>query len=773
MRRFWVILLVVFAMGCGGRVEVPDLTKPSGGPSPVFLIDQTGSMVAIDAEGKPVPDQSVRLDIVKIGDTVARAITSRSTAAFTWTGRIPPKARLTCLVGVGDAPVELFNVFSMIPPINAYGRKDVRPPSGIRFRLTADGQEVFVKELSREELTEWSTVTVDLSSHAGENVKLEFSGEGILVGTVLPYWGHPQIVAPRERPRRVILFGLDTVAAGHVSWLGYKRKTTAVLDSLANRSVVFTDGHSCSPWTLPSFAAVLSGRLPGVTGADRRNRGLSMHEDMLAEIFRRNGFATAGFVNIPHLQEAGFFQGVDHQWEVQDLPAPQALEQARNWIDYNSDQDFFVFIHLFDPHIAYVPPRKWADKFRAPDYSGLHADKWFLHGGIITRNHYDPAVWAGFGEVEQKQCENLYDAEIAGMDEAIGNFLAWYEEKGLLDDSLIIVFSDHGEEFGQHGRWEHGHSQYEEQIHVPFFIKLPGETGSRRVDGLVATYDTYPTLLELFGFKSETEPSGVSLVPILRGGSADTERRTIAESTLWGPETKTVVTNRYKYILTVPTGQAELYDLVSDPLETKDILKETPDVSDELGKFLETYVNKTQAGWHLRLLAGPQTPMSVGLRVRSEGAIENPELVTQILNGSGEGLVAEDTSSFRVNLNLKPGDIVEVRFSTDPENSSVTFEGSIGDASARDAILLGAYKMSLTNLAEKLASQGVEIEQPTGDDLTLTIEDPVIAFSFPDYAREDDRGAYLWSVPKSLRAHPPALTPEQEEALQSLGYVFE
>ncbi len=773
MRYLHFFLLLLLTTGCGQPIAVPDLESRPDGPAPIFLIDEIDSMRVVDHSGIPAETDTVRLDPVKISDTIARALASRSTGSFTWTGDIPPGANLTALIGVGNAPVELFDIFGIIPPLSRYGPQDTDPPRGMRFELLANGELIFEYELSREEFPEWRPIEIDLSDHAGENVELEFRTEGVLQGTVLPYWGHPEIAAPVDKPRRVILLGLDTVAAGHVSWMGYRRTTTANLDEIAGSSTIFMDAHSSSPWTLPSFASVLSGRSPGITGADRRNRGLSEHEDMLAEIFRRNGFATAAFLNIPHLQEAGFIQGVDHQWEVHDEPAPLALEQAKIWLENHRSQDFFIFIHLFDPHIAYVPPQKWADRFRDSSYDGEYPDQWFLHGDVVVRNHFDPAVWAIFGEVEQKQCESLYDAEIAGMDEALGIFFDWYEEQGLMDDTLLIVFADHGEEFGEHDKWEHGHSQYEEQIHVPFFMKLPGQRQSRRVEGLVGTIDIYPTLLDLFGFESETDPSGQSLLPILDGGVPDPDYRVIAESTRWGPEIKTVVTNRFKYILNIPTGAEELYDLVHDPGETENILDQNPEPTGELGSYLEKYVSETQSGWHLCLLAGPGMPLEVDLTVTSNATIENPELITQIYNGSGPGLVTDGSFKFRVNLELAPRDLVEVRFSTVPENSDVTFSGTINGVPAGDEIRLGAFEMPLPDLLDMFSDDENQFETPIeSDDLTLSIDDPVIAFSFPEYSREESRGAYLWSVPASLRAHEAALSPEQQEALESVGYLF-
>jgi len=778
---FPLILLSLLIPGCLPSYVVPDLSTPSPGPATIFLLDHAASMSLVDFDGNSSGDDaSVLFEPVKIGDTVTRALSARSTGAFLWTGDIPENAKFTALLGVGDASVGLFNVGGIVPPISRYGPADTEPSFDIIFRIHLNGLNILEEKITQDDFDSWLPVTLDLADFAGENIKLLFTIEGVIIGTKIAWWGNPQIVVPRQTPRRVVLLGLDTLAAGHVGWHGCDRPTTPNLDRLSKNSMVFLNAHSPSSWTLPAFAAVLSGRNPGLTGADRRNRGLSDHEDMLAEIFRRNGFATAGFVNIPHLQEAGFFQGNDHQWEVHDHPAVEALDQAKAWIEQHDSQDYFIFIHLFDPHIPYTPPQEYADAFRDPNYEGDHANTWDLPARIITQNHLDPIVWQNFNDADKKQCESLYDAEIAGMDEGIGDFLDWYSDRGLLDDTLFIVFADHGEEFGEHGRWEHGHSMYEEQIHVPFLIKFPNQAHQAVYDGLVGTIDIYPTLLELFGLTSQTEPSGQSLIDFIEHNRTDSQTVIISESTLWGPEFKSVTDPRYKYILDMHSGGEEFYDLSIDPEETENILDNQPDPAELLGNYLEQYINNTQSGWHLRLLAGPQWPMDVNLSISSDAAFENVDLIEQIYNGSGDGITFIADNEFTLDLNMNAGDSVELRFTTGDPSAIVTFSGTIedvsGDVEPRSAIRtikLGSEMLALPDLLLKLASEGAEVPGVlAGSDLALTIDHPTIAFSFPEYTIDEFRGAFLWTIPENLRAHEASLTPEQQEALESVGYFF-
>ncbi|MFH1675748.1 MAG: sulfatase/phosphatase domain-containing protein, partial [bacterium] len=339
-------------------------------------------------------------------------------------------------------------------------------------------------------------------------------------------------------------------------------------------------------------------------------------------------------------------------------------------------------------------------------------------------------------------------------------------------------FADHGEEFGEHGKWEHGHSLYEELLHVPFMIKLPGQRRPKRVNDLAGIIDIYPTLTELYGFKSETAPSGTSLVYVLKGGTADPDRHIIAEAMMWGPELKAVITNQYKYILNIPSGEAMLFDVVNDAGETKNLIDTKPDEAQPLGDFLEEYVKNTQSGWHLRFVFGSEfadnRPLPIDLTVSSSAIIKDAQLIKQIFNGTGDGLTIDDDHNLKLNLELVQGDIVELKFALDPENDRIKFGGTIDGIPARDFIRLGAFGLPLQKLTELIREkEDITFEPlPISEDLVLTTYDPTIAFSFPDYFREKSRGAFLWTVPESLRAHAPALTPEQKAQLESVGYIF-
>ncbi|HDS29476.1 MAG TPA: DUF229 domain-containing protein, partial [Firmicutes bacterium] len=635
MRFITAAFLFLLLTGCAGADIFRDLSAPPGGPAPIFLLDELDNLEPV-IQNETVSDEPfVRIDTVRNGRIAARSLTNPVTGAFRWKGSIPENARLEMLIGIGDRPDPLAGLSGRVPPMVRFGPTDVHPPRGVRFSLEIGGEKIFEREIARDFIGEWFPVTVNLEEHAGEDVELVFLVEGVLGGTTLPYWGHPSILAPRENPRRVIFFGLDTVPCAHVGFMGYKLNTTPNLDRLASKSTVFNNAQSCSPWTVPAFSTVLSGRLPGVTGTDRNNVGISDYEDMLAEVFRRNGFATSAFANIAHLQEAGFLQGYDHQWEGHDFPAGVTLDAVIDWIEKYRDQDFFTFIHLYDPHYPYAPPEEWIEKFRDPDYDGDFYYAWIFDDHMMAQNHFDKSFWNGFSDADKKQCVALFDAEIAWMDDAIEDFLWWMRAMEIFDDSLIVVFADHGEEFGEHGGWEHGHTQFQELVHVPFFIRMPGQTRGWRVDGVVGTADLYPTMLELFGMESKHEPYGESLVSILKSDTPNPEREIISESMLWGDELKSITDNRFKYIYNIFTFEEQLYDLKKDPSETVNLATRMPDIAESYREKINRYIDETLSGWHIRFLSGPNQYLSVNLTISSEGKILDSRLVVQKLEGSG------------------------------------------------------------------------------------------------------------------------------------------
>jgi choline-sulfatase len=357
-------------------------------------------------------------------------------------------------------------------------------------------------------------------------------------------WIWPRLEARLgRRPEPIVLVSIDTLRADHLPAYGYRRVATPALDALAADGIVFERAYAHSPQTLPSHVSIFSGRLPFEHGV-RDNIGFTVKRDerLLAERLREAGYRSGGFVSAYVLrQETGIGRGFDRYDSRLPVSSPelsfgqvqrdgaQTLERATAWLDEQPDARVFLFVHFYEPHTPYSPPPRFA--------------------------RYDP-----------------YDGEIAYADELVGRLVAVLRAKNLYDRSLIVVLSDHGEGLGDHGELEHGVFLYNETVHVPLIVKMPGARGAgRRVSAVVQHIDLVPTLLDLVGLPVPPELRGRSLVPVLRGRRADTvpESGVYAEALYpryhfgWS-ELYSLTDGRYRYIR---APRPELYDLHEDPGE--------------------------------------------------------------------------------------------------------------------------------------------------------------------------------------------------------------
>jgi arylsulfatase A-like enzyme len=280
--------------------------------------------------------------------------------------------------------------------------------------------------------------------------------------------------APRPN---VLLVTLDTTRADHLGAYGHWRDTSPHFDALAREGTLYTHAYSTSSWTLPSHASLFTGKFPSSHGARLdpqgpmrlgsaiadgggiRARGLSPDEPTLASRLSDAGYATAGFVAGPWLmRNFGLSKGFEH-WDddgildVNGRPAERladaVLAWLSDWADASTRRPFFLFVNFFDAHYPYAPPAEYAHAYLPPD----------TLANTMDRAQFDP----------------LYDAEIRYADEQLGRLLDFLRQRGLYDDTLVIVTADHGEMLGEHGDWGHNGILFEPLVRVPLVVKRPGE----------------------------------------------------------------------------------------------------------------------------------------------------------------------------------------------------------------------------------------------------------------------------------------------------------
>ena len=373
----------------------------------------------------------------------------------------------------------------------------------------------------------------------------------------------------------VVLITIDTLRADRLSSYGSDRVATPHIDRLAAEGIRFANASSTVPFTLPAHSSIMTGLYPPSHGV-RENVGYVLAPELatIAERFRDAGYLTGGFVSAFVLDARwGIARGFDAYVDDFDLDAmaganlgsvqragTETIGHALAWLDETvlsagraddaggaaGRPPFFMWLHLFDPHDPYEPP----EPFRS-EYEG-----------------------------------RPYDGEVAYTDSLIGDFRAALERRGLFDESVVVLTSDHGEGLGDHGESYHGFFVYDSTVHVPLIVRLPGGAESGRVvTDAVSHVDIAPTLIELLDLDVAGAFQGRSLLPDMQGlPNPLAERGVYAESFYaldhygWAP-LRSLRTAEHKYI---EAPDPELYALLEDPGELANVLLEERDLSRRL-----------------------------------------------------------------------------------------------------------------------------------------------------------------------------------------------
>jgi arylsulfatase A-like enzyme len=329
----------------------------------------------------------------------------------------------------------------------------------------------------------------------------------------------------------VLLIILDTVRAMELSLYGYDRPTTPVLSRFALTGVTFNTAVSAAPWTVPSHATLFTGYLGPVHHADWYSR-LDPDVPTLARVFRNQGYRTGGFTaNEVHAGwEFGFARDFMH-FEDHDRSLPELVDNTTlgkalfdnlrtrrlldfwdlvgrttagditanslEWLDRSGHRPFFVFLNYFDAHTPLLPPEPFAAEFGAPVKSASLRSR--LRGFLLPSQN-------------PHKSQNAYDASIAYIDNRIGALLQSLGERGMLENTLVIITADHGELLGEHGLWGHANSLYFPTLHVPLILSMPGTIPSgERVEPPVTLRDVPATILDLAGVQTDPPFPGISL----------------------------------------------------------------------------------------------------------------------------------------------------------------------------------------------------------------------------------------------------------------------
>jgi len=353
----------------------------------------------------------------------------------------------------------------------------------------------------------------------------------------------------KGRRYNFILVSVDTLRPDRLGCYGFSKVETPVIDRMARRGVRFDNCISQTPLTLPSHTTLLTGTYPFYHGV-RDNGGFVAPQELktLAEHFKDGKYDTAAIVGAYVLDSKwGLDQGFDFYYDrfdtnrkegfsVADVQrnAGEVITQALDWLEKGSRNPFFLFLHLYDPHTPYEPPSPYREKYAS----------------------------------------DLYLGEIAYTDSQLARLWDYLEGKGLLETTILVFLSDHGESLGGHGEATHGFFAYQEGIRVPLIFVLPfAEFQNLARAGTVSLVDVMPTVLELAGIPADSKIQGKSLVPLLEGKGASKNSPAYSETFYprfhygWS-DVRTIQDGRFKLIL---SPGPELFDLADDPGEERNL----------------------------------------------------------------------------------------------------------------------------------------------------------------------------------------------------------
>ncbi|MFY9822191.1 MAG: sulfatase, partial [Thermoanaerobaculia bacterium] len=397
-------------------------------------------------------------------------------------------------------------------------------PGAVRIRVVATSQRLSrvlidrqLADRSAAVRRQWAAFEADLGAFAGEAVELRFETGPAPRGSLVT-WGNPLVVGPdgEHRPN-IVLVSLDTVRADHLSLYGYRRQTTPRLSAWAGRwATVFETTVASAPWTLPSHTAMLSG-IDAVHHGVNRHGPIPASLPFLPQRLRDAGYATfattAGVLLTPQL---GFARGFDDfrvRGKMESLPEWNAelgdgIADALRWLQGHRDERFFLFFHTFEAHSPYQPREPYFRDFGG-DEKALNAGEpvWMEENGFedAVRPRYllfhPPTYAAGvtypkrvLKPQDRELATTLYDSGLAYIDQQLSALLSYLEAAGLLDDTIVVVTSDHGESLYEHGLVSHS-SLYDQDLKVPLIVAAPlAAARGRRVSAQVRSVDIAPTL---------------------------------------------------------------------------------------------------------------------------------------------------------------------------------------------------------------------------------------------------------------------------------------
>jgi len=413
-------------------------------------------------------------------------------------------------------------------------------------------------------------------------MRIQYSWLVVFVGLVAA-----TTTCSRKEPAfNLVVISIDTLRADALGFAGGRADVSPNIDALAARSVVFEQAITQAPWTLPAHASLLTSLYPSQLNLGRFGETLPISPSArrLPEVLQKAGYQTFAFVAGGFLlQELGFAQGFD-DYESPVLEMPQVASKFIARLDQlEADRPFFAFLHTYDVH-KYKPSDEDRQRFVSVRDSKI-AELPPRRVAEILQDNNSLDVVKSYGERERKHVRELYDGSIHSVDREIGRILAGLRERGLDDRTIIVITSDHGEEFWEHGRTGHGYNLNDENLRVPLIVHDPS-IAPRRISSQVRLIDVAPTLTTRLGLPTPPSWNGVDLRPLIDGATRDlpafAESAHLPFKCLRTEDAKLLVSLRHPFRV--------LYDLRADPKETRDAFDPTNKTHQQMVAAMQRWI---------------------------------------------------------------------------------------------------------------------------------------------------------------------------------------
>jgi len=555
-----------------------------------------------------------------------------------------------------------------------------------------------------------------------------------------------------SRPNLILIL-VDTLRSDHLHAYGYPRETSPSLDALAGRGVLFEQAISAAPWTLPSAMSLLTGRLPSSHRVENDGMKLAPEIPILAEILKGAGYSTSAVVSHIYVDSPfGFQRGFDrfddfglskgYRFEAGLEPRAEqvtdhVLAEVRRM---EKGRPFFLLAHYFDPHWNYDPPAPYDKRFTGA-YSGQVTGSYSSFSEYIMPGKILPPA-------ELQHLRDLYDGEIAYTDAQIGRLLETLERQGVARRSVVVLVSDHGEEFKEHGSLGHGRDLYDEVTRVPLMVAdLRKPAPARRIKEEVRSIDVFPTLCALAEVLPPRGVQGVSLIPFLSGEGGE-GRSAISETIRFDAYRKSYREPNAKLIVGLESNSRELYDLTSDPGEQTNLWERRGQEALAMEQALFEQVDVLDGGWNLRW-SSDGSPHHFTGSIETDGQIT---AVVPLFPQAGRHRVARGK---RIDFDLEG---VErsggISFAVDPAGARVGFSLFMDGAPESRRVFIGVRRTV-----------------PSASPFSFAGSGPAELFTKPVFSSGRELGYFLWKSPGPSREEASELSEAMKERLRSLGYI--